>query len=96
MYSTSESCSYCTFLSQLCRRRLEYGLIPDPVNEISDEDLASTIRQIRQDTPYSGVSMIWGSLRSKGIKVPRERVRSMLRSLDPMSRALRWPAGLTR
>ena len=78
------------------RRRVEYGLISDPLSEISEEDLSSTIRQIRQDIPYSGVSMMWGSLRSRGVKVSRERIRSALQSIDPLSRALRWPAGLTR
>ena len=83
-------------LPQLCRRRIEYGLIPDPLSEISDEDLLSTIGVIRLSLPYSGVSMIWGSLRSRGVKVSRERVRTALQSVDPLSRALRWPAGLTR
>lgn len=40
--------------------------------------------------------MMWGSLRSRGVKVSRERIRSALQSIDPLSRALRWPAGLTR
>ena len=40
--------------------------------------------------------MIWGSIRSRGVKVSRERVCSALQSIDPLSRALRWPAGLTR
>ena len=75
----------------LCRRRVEFGLIDDPIHEISDEDLTSIIVQIRNDTPFSGVSMICGSLRSRGIKVTRERVRSTLRTV-----ALRWPAGVTK
>ena len=68
----------------------------DPTCEISDEDLTSLIKQIRQDTPYSGVSMMYGSLRARGLKVARERIRSTLRAIDPLSSALRWPAGLTK
>ena len=56
----------------------------------------SMIRSIRQDTVYSGVSMMWGSLQARGVKVTRERVRQALRSIDPISVALRWPAGATR
>ena len=56
----------------------------DPVNEISDEDLVSHIQQIRQDSPYSGVQMICGNLRAKGIKVTRERVCSTIKSIDPL------------
>jgi hypothetical protein len=78
------------------RRRLEYGLINDPVHDINDEDLASLIRDIKQDTPFSGASMMYGSLRARGIKVTRERIRSTLRSIDPLGSALRWPAGVTK
>ena len=78
------------------RRRLEYGLIDDPSSEISDEDLKSIMKQIRQDTPYSGVSMMYGSIRARGIKVTRDRIRSTLRVIDPIGSALRWPAGPTK
>ena len=78
------------------RRRVEYGLIDDPSSEINDEDLTSLIQQIRQEAPYSGVSMMYGSLRARGIKVIRERVRATMRSIDPLGSSLRWPAGLTK
>ena len=82
--------------SCFCRRRLEYGMTTDPNTEVSDEELTSTIKLIRQDAPYSGVSMMWGSLRARGIRVTRERVRSTLHNVDPLSAALRWPAGATK
>ena len=57
-------------------------MISDP-NAVSDQELISVIRLIKQDTVYSGVSMMWGSLRARGLKVTRERVRLTLRSIDP-------------
>ena len=78
------------------RRRVEYGLLQDPENEISDDDLISHVQQIRQDCPYSGVQMICGSLRANGVKVTRERVRSTLKSIDPLGGLRRFPAGLVR
>ena len=68
----------------LYRRRLEYGLVYDPHNTISDDDLKDTIKQLRRLQPYCGVSMVWDNLRARGIKVTRERVRSMLRAIDPL------------
>lgn len=68
----------------------------DPNAEVSDQELTSTINLIRQNTPYSGVNMMCGTLRARGIKVTRERVRTLLRTIDPLSSALRWPAGATR
>ena len=75
------------------RRRLEYCLINDPAAEISDVDLISVMKVIRQNTPYCGVSMMYRSLRAQGIKVTREQVRTSLRSTDPIGSALKWPAG---
>ena len=78
------------------RRRVDYGLFEDPSHDVSDDDLASLIRQIKQDMPYAGVQMICGGLRSRGIKVTRERIRTTLKSIDPLGGARRLPAGLTR
>ena len=68
----------------------------DPNVEVSDQELTSTIELIRQDTPYSGASMMCGSLRARGLRVTQERVHSTLRSVDPLGSALRWPTGATR
>lgn len=68
----------------------------DPNTEVSDEELTSVIKSIQENTPFSGVSMICGSLRARGIRVTRERVRTILRNIDPLSSALRWPAGATK
>ena len=66
---------------------------------MSDQELTSTITLIRQNTRYYGVSMMCGTLRARGIRVTRERVRTVLRTLifiDPLSSALRWPARATK
>ena len=68
----------------------------DPSSGISDADLVSLIRQIRMDMPYSGVSMVCGSLRARGFNITREKVRSALRSIDPLASASRWSAEITR
>lgn len=69
----------------------------DPTNVINDDDLKSAIQEIRKNQPYSGVSMVCGSLRAMGLKVTRERVRHMLRSIDPLGRVLRcFPGSIRR
>lgn len=52
---------YCPY-----RQRLEYELTTDPIAEISDQELVSMVKLIRQDI-YSGVSMIYDSLRAREI-----------------------------
>ena len=71
-------------------------MMTDPNTEVSDQELTSTIKLIRQNTPYAGVSMMCGTLRVRGIRVTRERVRTLLRTIDPLSSALRWPAAATK
>ena len=92
-------CVYFIFMQLInilhFRRRLEYGLLEDPSSGISDADLISLIRQIRMDMPYSGVSMVCGSLRARGFNITREKVRSALRSIDPLASASRWSAEIT-
>ena len=41
--------------------------------------------------------MLWGNLRARGFKVTRERVRNMLRSIDPLGRISRcFPSTIRR
>ena len=71
-------------------------MVDSPYTEVSDADLQSLIRDFRIDYPEIGESMAAGLLRSRGYRVTRARIRSALRSEDPLSSALRWPGGLTR
>ena len=76
---------------------MEFGLVNDPNSAISDEDLKETVKQFRELQPYCGVSMLWGNLRARGFKVTRERVRNMLRSIDPLGRISRcFPSTIRR
>ena len=43
----------------------------DPSDVINDEDFKGTIQELQQLQPYCGVSMVWGNLRARGIKVTR-------------------------
>ena len=77
------------------RRRVEYDLLDDPLTHITDADLTSLIQDIRRETPYAGVSLLFGSIRSRGVKITREQLRQSLRSLDPIGSLLRSPSGAT-
>ena len=46
------------------RRRAEYGLMEDPQAPISDASLRSLIEDIRKETPFAGVSLLYESIRS--------------------------------
>ena len=69
-------------------------MINDASTSLSDPDLLSLVREIHSHSPSIGASMVWGHIRARGYQVTRERVRTSLRAVDPLSAALRWPGGL--
>lgn len=59
-------------------------------SNISDPDLKVIIEGIHQNHPHSGTIMLMGHLRAIGLIIQRERVREMLRIVDPVYSALRY------
>lgn len=59
-------------------------------SDLSDEALECVILDIKESMPEIGERMTMGALRSRGIIVPRHRVRQILHKVDPISTALRW------
>ena len=72
----------------LSRKRSELG-VEEGFSDISDDDLDREITHTLELTPYSGEIYVWGSLKGKGIKVQRSRVRESLRRIDGIGSALR-------
>ncbi|XP_062621829.1 uncharacterized protein LOC134283391 [Saccostrea cucullata] len=71
-------------------RRLKNEVDFKRYTEIGDEELSTIIKNIKDEHPHSGVSIVIGHLRSNGITVQHRRVRRVLRALDPVNSALRW------
>ena len=68
---------------------MKYGLLQDPSTTINEDDLKDVILDMRQYQPFCGVSMVWGNLRARGVKVTREKVRSVIRMIDPLGNMMR-------
>ena len=81
--------------STLYRRRQELGLHESFV-DISYEELYTVITGMLTQTPYAGESYVSGGLRARGIFVQRYRIREILRTIDPVGRALRRRAAIQR
>lgn len=77
--------------STVYRRRLELGLLHDPIGEaIDDVTVNALVSEIRRRQPALGQTMVWGQLRSEGYHVTRAQVRDAIRSTDPINTTLRW------
>ena len=73
------------------RRRVEFGMSHDGMSSnITDEELAVILRQMRRENPALGERMVMGHLRSMGFKITRSRVRDCIRTTDPIQTALQW------
>ena len=70
----------------LYRRKKEYGL-SSMNRSMTDSELDACVRDIRKELPYSGETIIMGSM---PCCVPRKRVRECLRRIDPLNTPLRW------
>ena len=57
--------------------------------DITDNELERIIRPIVACMPNAGETYIKGSLRSRGINIPRRRLREQLNIIDPIGRELR-------
>ena len=89
----------CISRTTLWRRLKEAGYnfsTDGRFSEISEDSLKKEIFEIKQNFPACGERMVIGCLRSKGIFVPRHRVREIIREHDPVAVLLRWTEATTR
>ncbi|KAJ8018855.1 hypothetical protein HOLleu_42925 [Holothuria leucospilota] len=61
-----------------------------------DEELMAIVSNLSKQHPNSGTEMISGYLRSQGISVPRQKLRSVLRAADQVGIATRWGKTVAR
>ena len=80
----------------LYRHRRSLGLVDEPRQTLSDDQLRLTISQLREQLPVIGESIAIGHLRSLGFYVTRERIRQCLRATDPINTTLRWRGNLSQ
>ena len=78
------------------RHRQRLGVGPLEYTSMSNEQLTSTIREISTSTPNAGERYIIGSLRSRGIRIQRWRIRQNLQEIDPVGRSLRRSQAIRR
>lgn len=62
----------------------------------TDEELDRVVEEIRKEKPSVGLKFICARLRSKGVKMQRERVRKSMRRNDPIGVELRGRKAIRR
>ena len=67
----------------LWRRMKELGISTGRYSDVSDAELDSIITTLMRNFPNSGITMMWGHLRSMSVHVPRRRVSESLHRVNP-------------
>ncbi|XP_062420513.1 uncharacterized protein LOC134132730 [Pungitius pungitius] len=73
----------------LYRHRQLLGVQPLTYATLSNDNLNRVIVEILQSTTNAGERYVQGSLRSRGLRIQRWRVRRSLQEIDPIGRSLR-------
>ena len=76
--------------STMKRRVSKEPSLQTKFTEITEEALENTVREIKDQFPRCGERIVIGMLRARGIRVQRERVRTIIRRIDPIGTTLRW------
>ena len=81
----------------LYRRLDEEGMSHDlTYSTISDRNLDETVEAIKQNHPNDGEVLMAGHLTSRGINVPRARLRGSIHRVDPVNTAARRSVTIRR
>ncbi len=80
------------------RRRNEFNIPDDLPNytNVTDVQLNNIVRGLRNEHPFFGQVLLMGSLRSLGIRIPRQRLRDSLQRVDTFGVLNRWSNILPR
>ncbi len=69
--------------STLYRRMESYGLTLQGYSTYADDELDRIVHQIKTAHPNDGEVMVAAHMKSRGIHVPRARLRAAIHRLDP-------------
>ena len=76
------------------RRRAECGMLSDPANRLSDNELVAVLRELKTELPYIGEVIVLGAVRARGYDVTRNQCRRCIHRIDPLTIPLRWQGNL--
>ena len=60
------------------------------------EELPSQVSSIKKEMPQTGEKILAGILNSRGIFIPRRKIREALHEVDPIATSLRWAPRIER
>uniref|UniRef100_A0A3B3QRV3 Integrase catalytic domain-containing protein n=1 Tax=Paramormyrops kingsleyae TaxID=1676925 RepID=A0A3B3QRV3_9TELE len=94
---TAISRMLCVNIRTLFNHRRQLGLLDyGSFSSLSNTELDNIILRVLALTPNAGETYIAGSLRGRGVRVQRWRIRERLRILDPVGRAVRRRRAIRR
>lgn len=74
----------------LYRRLKSLGIDTQHHQKLSDEEIDTILKYIKQTHPFSGERMLAGFMRARGVIISRTKLRASIHRVDPINTALRW------
>ena len=71
-------------------------LLSETYSDISDQDLDQLVRQVQQQHPGVGITLLKGHLKSTGHCLQRDRIQLSLLRTDPTGVLNRWKESVKR
>ena len=71
-------------------------LLSETYSDISDQDLDQLVRQVQQQHPGVGITLLKGHLKSIGHRLQRDRIQLSLLRTDPTGVLNRWKESVKR
>ena len=68
----------------LWQRLCEEGIALSTYSEMADDELDDIVRDIKRNHPFSGFSLLYGAIKSRGINIQQHRLRDSIRRVDPV------------
>lgn len=82
---------FCIHRSTMWRKLKELNYNFDQAySNLSNEELKTEVKVIKQNHPLAGERMVVGFLRAKGFHIQRWKVRESIHSVDPLNCVNRW------
>src|SRR5437763_5956082 len=79
--------------SKTLSRMRKDGNLQDTIQSystLSNNELDDVVKQVKQENPFFGQAMTMGALRSRGIRITRNRLRESIHRVDAFGAVTRW------
>lgn len=92
-YNWTDIANTFNISAKTLRRRREENNVQDTIqaySTLTDNELDEIVKQVKLENPFFGQSMMMGAVKSRGIRITRQRLRDSIHRVDALGTVIRW------